>query len=86
VNYRYIHSKGKCLIPHSSGSLSLLKNAVKSDFEKLATCDIYFEDKSGKKIENEFNFKALVNRAVPDDYNEIILDLKVQIQGSIFLS
>ena len=87
MNLRFYHTTAECEIPHSSGSLSLLRDAVKAEFdrlEKISTNDLYFEYTQGKlkkKIDSEFHFNIIVNNTKPNDQNERILDLKVQIKG-----
>ncbi|CAI2200963.1 5212_t:CDS:2, partial [Funneliformis geosporum] len=87
---RYYIDKGECKIPNSTGSFTLLRQAVKEKFDKLEKTEIndinfeYFQGnvKKGEIVENEFHFNTLVDNIQLNDKNERIINyLKVQIKG-----
>ncbi|CAI2201886.1 1487_t:CDS:2, partial [Funneliformis geosporum] len=81
---------GECKIPNSTGSFTLLRQAVKEKFDKLEKTEIndinfeYFQGnvKKGEIVENEFHFNTLVDNIQLNDKNERIINyLRVQIKG-----
>ncbi|KAF0466809.1 hypothetical protein F8M41_026096 [Gigaspora margarita] len=89
VNFRFLRNTCKCRIPHSSGAWYLLRKKVKELFDSLSTVKIIFivtKNSNGQcnleeKIEDEYSFMNLLTRTRPNESNERILDLKIQIKG-----
>ncbi|RHZ69304.1 hypothetical protein Glove_284g64 [Diversispora epigaea] len=79
VNYSYGHKHGSTEIPHTSGSLSLLREIVKRKYD-LQTGDLYFfSEETKQEILNDYNFNNLLSKAKTDNgYN---LKLKVKVWG-----
>ncbi|CAG8586142.1 7019_t:CDS:2 [Diversispora eburnea] len=78
VNYSYRHKHGSTEIPHTSGSLSLLKEVIKEKYEDLETKEFYFlNDKT--EIRNEYNFNTAVSQTL--DGKNCVFKLKVIVKG-----
>lgn len=81
-------------ISHSSGSWRLLREDVVNKFNRLPKFedaearDLYFEisESKSKYIENEFQFNALVVKTEVRNKERVLPDLKVQVNGMMFLS
>ncbi|CAG8561801.1 23886_t:CDS:2, partial [Cetraspora pellucida] len=81
VHYPLSNANSKCKIPHTSGSLSLLREEVVKRFKELQTKEFYFfNDETKDEIRNEYSFNVLVSQTEPNgnDYN---LKLKVKVEG-----
>ncbi|RIB11386.1 hypothetical protein C2G38_2203574 [Gigaspora rosea] len=82
VNYKFLRSSGEYQMPHTSGSWSLLREAIIERFDKLLTENFYFvNNETNKEIMNEYQFNTLLSRTNPDEANDYILDLKIRIKG-----
>src|SRR5436189_4612428 len=67
-------------MPHTSNSLSLLREEVANEFEGLQTEEIYFyNDETKEEIRNEYHFNTLVSERL--NGNNCNLKLKVTIKG-----
>ncbi|RIB07769.1 hypothetical protein C2G38_2213432 [Gigaspora rosea] len=81
VNFNYLRCSGKCKIPHTSGSLSLLREEVVGRFKELQTEEFYFfNDETKDEIRNEYSFNFLVSQTELND-NSYNLKLKVKVEG-----
>ncbi|RIB07593.1 hypothetical protein C2G38_2273787 [Gigaspora rosea] len=67
VRYPLSDANSKCKIPHTSGSLSLLREEVVKRFKELQTEEFYFfNDEIKDEIRNEYNFNILVSETEPN--------------------
>ncbi|CAG8642490.1 9511_t:CDS:2, partial [Ambispora leptoticha] len=66
-----------------SNSWAMLRDAATKKFEHLITSDFYFvvQDDTAEEIDNEFQFNNLMSRTPRNNFDECILNLKVQIKG-----
>ncbi|CAG8598612.1 8720_t:CDS:2 [Diversispora eburnea] len=73
------HKPGKTKIPHNTGSLNLLREAVVEKFKKLQTENFYFfNDGTKDEIWNNYHFNDLISQTeLNGNYN---LKLKVKIE------
>ncbi|CAG8666051.1 14829_t:CDS:2, partial [Gigaspora rosea] len=79
VRYPLSTATSKCNIPHTSGSLSLLRERVVIRFKELQTEEFYFfNDKTKEEIRNKFDFNILVFKTEPNgnDYSLKLKDYK----------
>ncbi|CAG8740059.1 8191_t:CDS:2, partial [Dentiscutata erythropus] len=61
-NFNYLRCSGKCKIPHTSSSLSLLQEEVVKRFNELQIKEFYFfNDETKDEIRNEYSFNILVS-------------------------
>ncbi|CAG8796811.1 16622_t:CDS:2, partial [Gigaspora margarita] len=83
VRYPLSNANSKCKIPHTSGSLSLLREEVVKRFKELQTEEFYFFNEETKdEIRNEYSFNILVSQIEPNG-NNYNLKLKVKVEGDI---
>ncbi|CAG8724397.1 10621_t:CDS:2, partial [Gigaspora margarita] len=81
VRYPFSNANSKCKIPHTSGSLSLLREEVIKRFKELQTEEFYFfSDETKDEIRNEYSFNILVSQTELDS-NNYNLKLKVKVEG-----
>ncbi|CAG8604256.1 4939_t:CDS:2, partial [Ambispora leptoticha] len=81
VRYPLSNANRKCKIPHTSGSLSLLREEVVKRFKELQTEEFYFfNDETKDEIRNEYCFNILISQTElnGNDYN---IKLKVKVGG-----
>ncbi|RHZ87655.1 hypothetical protein Glove_33g80 [Diversispora epigaea] len=80
VNHSYGDKHGSAEIPHTSGSLNLLREIVKRKYD-LQTEDVYFfSEETKQEIINEHNFNILLSR-IELNSNNYNLKLKVKVEG-----
>ncbi|CAG8805850.1 21493_t:CDS:2 [Gigaspora margarita] len=81
VRYPFSNANSKCKIPHTSGSLSLLREEVVKRFKELRTEEFYFfSDETKDEIRNEYSFNILVSQTELNN-NNYNLKLKVKVEG-----
>ena len=81
VIFNYLRCSGKCKIPHTSGSLSLLREEVVKRFKEIQTEEFYFfNDETKEEIRNEHSFNILASQTELNG-NNYNLKLKVKFKG-----
>ncbi|CAJ0921502.1 13238_t:CDS:2 [Entrophospora sp. SA101] len=81
VRYSLSNANSKCKIPHTSGSLSLLREEVVKRFKEIQTEEFYFfNDETKEEIRNEYSFNILVSQTELNS-NNYNLKLKVKVEG-----